>query len=88
MLKDPHIIFLDEPTSALDSFNEEKVNIALQNLFRDKTVVVVAHRLQTVKSADRIILLEDGQIMEEGTHDELIKLGGEYKKMLDLQSGF
>jgi len=58
MLKNPNIILLDEPTSALDSFNEEQVNIALHNLFKGKTVVVVAHRLQTVKQADRIIYIE------------------------------
>lgn len=88
MLKDPQIVFLDEPTSALDSFNEEKVSIALQRLFENRTVVVVAHRLQTVKSADRIILIEDGKVLEEGTHEELVALWGDYKKMLDLQSGF
>ncbi|AHB41843.1 Lipid A export ATP-binding/permease protein MsbA [candidate division SR1 bacterium RAAC1_SR1_1] len=88
MLKNPNIILLDEPTSALDSFNEEQINIALHNLFKGKTVVVVAHRLQTVKQADRIIFLEQGKIIEEGTHNELVKLGGKYKRMLDLQSGF
>jgi ABC-type multidrug transport system fused ATPase/permease subunit len=58
MLKNPNIILLDEPTSALDSFNEELVNAALHNLFKGKTVIVVAHRLQTVKQSDRILLLE------------------------------
>jgi ABC-type multidrug transport system fused ATPase/permease subunit len=88
MLKNPNIILLDEPTSALDSFNEELINIALHNLFKGKTVIVVAHRLQTVKQADKIIFLEQGKIIEEGTHHELVKLNGKYKKMLDLQSGF
>lgn len=88
MLKNPNIILLDEPTSALDSFNEELITIALHNLFKGKTVVIVAHRLQTVKQADRILLLENGKICEDGTHDELVKLNGRYKKMLDLQSGF
>jgi len=88
MLKNPNIILLDEPTSALDSFNEELINIALHNLFKGKTVIVVAHRLQTVKQADRILLFEQGKILEEWTHDELVKLNGKYKKMLDLQSGF
>ncbi len=88
MLKNPNIILLDEPTSALDSFNEEQISIALHNLFKGKTVIVVAHRLQTVKQADRILLFEQGQILEEWTHDELVKLWWKYKKMLDLQSGF
>jgi len=88
MLKNPNIIFLDEPTSALDSFNEELVSEALNNLFKWKTVIVVAHRLQTVKSADKILLFEQWNIIEEGTHYELIKLNWKYKKMLDLQSGF
>ena len=59
MLKNPEIILLDEPTSAMDSFNEEEVTIALNNLFYNKTVVVVAHRLQTVKQADIILYLEN-----------------------------
>nr|MDD3720603.1 ABC transporter ATP-binding protein [Candidatus Gracilibacteria bacterium] len=88
MLKNPKIIFLDEPTSAMDSFNEDEVSEALYNLFKGKTVVIIAHRLQTVKHADRIIYIEDGKIIEDGTHSELVKLNGKYKKMLDLQSGF
>lgn len=88
MLKNPDIILLDEPTSALDSFNEEKISIALANLFRNKTVIIVAHRLQTVKNADRILFFEHGKVIEDGTHDELIAYGWRYKKMLDLQSGF
>ncbi len=88
MMKNPDIIILDEPTSALDSFNEELVNKALENLFKGKTVIVIAHRLQTVKEAERILLFENGKIVEDGKHEELLSLGGKYKKMLDLQSGF
>lgn len=88
MLKNPDIIFLDEPTSALDSFNEEQVNIALHNLFKNKTVIIVAHRLQTVKTADRILLFEKWRVIEDGTHEELVKLGGRYARMLELQGGF
>jgi ABC-type multidrug transport system fused ATPase/permease subunit len=88
MLKNPNIIFLDEPTSALDSFNEEQINDALHNLFKRKTVIIVAHRLQTVKQADKILLFENGKIVEKGTHTELVRLKGKYKRMLDLQSGF
>ena len=72
-LKNPHIILLDEPTSALDSFSEEKINKAFHNLFEGRTVLIIAHRLQTVKEADTILVLEDGQIAEEGNHTELVK---------------
>lgn len=88
MLKNPSIILLDEPTSALDSFNEELVNEALHNLFTWKTVIVIAHRLQTVKQADRILYIEAGKIVADGTHDELTAEWWKYKKMLDLQSWF
>lgn len=74
MLKNPDIILLDEPTSALDSYNEEQVTIALNNLFRNKTVIIVAHRLQTVKHADEIIYINNGTILERGNHEELLKL--------------
>lgn len=88
MLKDPNIIFLDEPTSALDSFNEELVSKAMNNLFKWRTVIIIAHRLQTVKNADDILLIEEGKIIERGDHKELVKLKWKYKKMLDLQSWF
>lgn len=88
MLKDPTIILLDEPTSALDSYNEEQVTIAMNNLFVGKTVIIVAHRLQTVKNADDIVYIEKGKILERWTHQELVKLGGAYYKMVELQSGF
>lgn len=87
-LKDPKIIILDEPTSALDSFSEEQITKAMKNLFENRTVIVIAHRLQTVKHADRILVLEDGKIKEDGTHDELVKQEWKYAKMLELQSGF
>ena len=87
-LKDPEIIILDEPTSALDSFSEEWITEAMHNLFENRTVIIIAHRLQTVKQADDIILLEDGQVKERWTHDELVASGGEYAKMLELQSWF
>ena len=88
MLKNPDIILLDEPTSALDSFNEEEISHALNNLFKWKTVIIVAHRLQTVKSADRILLFEEWKVIEDWTHQSLTRKNWKYKKMLDLQSGF
>lgn len=88
MLKNPNIILLDEPTSALDSYNEEQVTIALNNLFEGKTVLIVAHRLQTVKNADDILYIDEGKVIERGTHNELVARKGEYYKMVELQSGF
>ena len=87
-LKDPKIIILDEPTSALDSFSEEAITEAMHNLFENRTVLIIAHRLQTVKHADDIIVLDQGKVIERGTHDELVSKWGEYAKMLELQSWF
>lgn len=86
MLKNPEIVILDEPTSALDSFSEEAITRALDRLFKNKTVIIIAHRLQTVKKADTIIVLENGKIIEQGSSEELVNKGGQYKKMLELQS--
>jgi len=88
MLKNPDVIVLDEPTSALDSFNEDEVSEALNNLFKHKTVIVVAHRLQTVKSSDKIFYIEDWKVTEEWSHRELLKLKWKYYKLIELQSGF
>lgn len=87
-LKNPEIILLDEPTSALDSFSEEAVTEAFDELFKWRTVIIIAHRLQTVKRADDIIVLEYGKIIERWKHNELVKLKWVYNKMLELQSGF
>lgn len=88
MLKNPKIILLDEPTSALDSFSEEQITKALHHLFENRTVIIIAHRLQTVKNADRILVIENGKIMQDGTHEILSSSEGIYKIMLELQSGF
>ena len=88
MLKNPHIILLDEPTSALDSVNEELVTQALNNLFVGRTVIIIAHRLQTVKHADEILYIDNGGVMESGTHEELLALGKEYYTMVEIQTGF
>ena len=87
-LKNPKIIILDEPTSALDSMSEKKITQAMQNLFQWRTVIIIAHRLQTVKHADDIIVIEWWKVIERGTHSSLIGKKGFYKQMLDLQSGF
>jgi ATP-binding cassette subfamily B protein len=87
-LKDPEIILLDEPTSALDSFSEEQITQALDTLFRDRTVLIIAHRLQTVKKSDTIMVIEWWKIQEQWSHEDLIANWGIYHKMLELQSGF
>jgi len=88
-LKNPKIVFLDEPTSSLDSFSEEDIAWAFTNLFKGRTVIVVAHRLQTVKKADIIHVLNKwGKIVESGTHKELLTKQWIYYKMIELQSGF
>jgi len=87
-LKDPEIIILDEPTSALDSFSEEAITEAMHNLFENRTVIIIAHRLQTVKNADDIIVLDQGKVIERWTHDNLVSQWWSYAKMLELQSWF
>ncbi len=85
LLKNAPILILDEATSALDSESEALVQSALQNLMSGRTVFVIAHRLSTVRRADRIVVLENGTIADEGTHDELLKRAGTYKRLYDLQ---
>lgn len=85
LLKDAPILILDEATSALDSESEREVQKALENLMRNRTTIVIAHRLSTVHNADRIIVLKEGCLIEEGTHDELLALGGEYSFLYRLQ---
>ena len=85
ILKDPPILILDEATSALDAESESLVQQALFNLMTGRTTLVVAHRLATVRRADRILVLEKGEIREEGTHDELLSKNGVYARLHDLQ---
>ena len=87
-LKNPEIIILDEPTSALDSFSEEKVTEAMHTLFAWRTVIIIAHRLQTVREADDIIVLDQWKMVERWTHNQLDKQWWTYKRMLDLQTAF
>lgn len=88
MIKNPSIILLDEPTSALDSISESAVTIAMDNLFKWRTVIVIAHRLQTVMKSDDIIVIDQWKVIERWTHIELIKKSWSYAEMLELQSGF
>jgi subfamily B ATP-binding cassette protein MsbA len=85
LLKDPPILILDEATSALDSESERLVQQALGNLMKGRTTLVIAHRLATVRNADRIIVIDGGEVKETGTHEELLKRGGLYKRLHELQ---
>ena len=85
-LKNPSILILDEATSALDSITEEEIRKSFSELSVGRTTIMIAHRLATIKDADRIVLIEDGQIREEGTHQELIALHGEYAELYRTQS--
>jgi len=86
ILKNPPILILDEATSALDTESEKMVQEALENLMLNRTTLVVAHRLSTIKRADEICVLHDGKIVERGKHNELIALDGYYKRLCDMQS--
>lgn len=85
ILKDPAILILDEATSALDTESERLVQEALEKLMKGRTTIVIAHRLSTIANADRICVLKEGEIVEEGTHDRLIAQGGLYKHLVDMQ---
>jgi subfamily B ATP-binding cassette protein MsbA len=85
LLKDPPILILDEATSHLDSESEALVQKALGNLMAGRTALVIAHRLSTVQRSDRILVMEAGRIVEEGTHRELLAAGGVYQRLYDLQ---
>jgi len=77
------LIILDEATSAVDSLTETYIQKAIENIFSQKTVIAVAHRLSTIKHSDQILVLENGNIIEQGNHDELAKSGGKYAQLLN-----
>lgn len=83
MLADPRILILDEATSRLDAYSESLVQAAQEKLFAKRTTVVIAHRLTTIANASRVLLFEHGKLIEQGTHDELLKLGGRYRALYD-----
>lgn len=85
IIKNAPILLLDEATSALDTESEHEVQTALDNLMKNKTTIVIAHRLSTIKNADKIYVIEKGEVVESGTHDELIKKNGEYSKLYNMQ---
>ena len=84
--KDSPILILDEATSALDSATEKLVQSAIDKMQKDRTTIIIAHRLSTIQNADRIVVLKDGEIIEQGTHSELIKASGEYSKLIQQQT--
>ncbi|SFD37671.1 ABC transporter ATP-binding protein [Algibacter pectinivorans] len=86
VLKSPPIMILDEATSALDTESERIVQVALENMMKNRTSIVIAHRLSTIQNADNIVVLNKGEIVEQGKHDDLINKKGIYKKLVDMQS--
>ena len=85
ILKDPKILILDEATSALDSISENAIQDALEAMMKGRTSIVIAHRLSTILKADRILVVKDGVISEQGTHEELLALGGTYRELFETQ---
>lgn len=86
VLKNPPIMILDEATSALDTESERLVQDALEKMMKNRTSIVIAHRLSTIQNADTIVVLQKGEIVEQGTHAELLELNGTYKKLVEMQS--
>jgi ABC-type multidrug transport system fused ATPase/permease subunit len=85
VLANPRILLLDEATSALDAESERLVNEALERLLQGRTALVIAHRLSTVRNADKILVVNNGQIVESGTHDELMSMAGTYRLLVETQ---
>ncbi len=85
-LKDPKILILDEATSALDTVTEERIQSSFDELAVGRTTIIIAHRLTTIRSADRIVVIEDGRLVEQGTHEELVERGGSYAQLYDVNN--
>lgn len=83
--KQPDFVFFDEATSSLDANTERTILSNLQKFYQGRTVLIIAHRLSTVKQADNIVLMDDGEIMEQGNHEELLKLNGYYRRLVENQ---
>ena len=87
ILKDPSILIFDEATSSVDNRTENLIQKSLKDISKDRTTIAIAHRLSTIRNADLILVLEEGKIIESGTHNQLVDLNGNYKYLWDLQTG-
>jgi ATP-binding cassette subfamily B protein len=86
LLKDPQILILDDSTSAVDADTESKIKKVLNEVMKGRTTFIIAHRIQTLQQADRILVLDKGEIVQQGSHEELIRLEGFYKEVFTLQT--
>jgi len=87
IIKNPKVLILDEATASLDSDSEKKVHEAIDNIIKDRTVIIIAHRLSTIVNADKILVIQKGRIIDQGTHDELLENSNVYKNLYELQMG-
>ena len=86
IMLDSTVLILDDSTAAVDAATEQRIRAALKDLVAERAVIIIAHRLSSLMHADEIIFLDEGRIIERGSHDELIALGGRYRELYDLQS--
>ena len=87
VLKDAPLLVLDEATSAVDNETEAALQRSIERISKDRTTIVIAHRLSTVRNADRIVVLENGKVLEDGQHDALVRQGGVYARLWSVQTG-
>mgnify|MGYP003309648622 CR=1 FL=1 len=87
ILKDAPVLILDEATAAVDNETEAALQRSIQRISQGRTAIVIAHRLSTVRHANRILVLENGAVVEDGTHDELVEIGGVYARLWSVQTG-
>ena len=85
ILHDPAILLLDDSTSSVDATTEENIIIAMEKVMKDRTTIIITHRLNTIQNADRLIIFDEGEIAEMGTHQKLLENNGLYKEIYDLQ---